>query len=146
MPNRSRPRTIRALECQPGTEYNEETFLHLLAIEQARAQRSKHRIRLLLATLEQVPGKPVPIPQASAARLFEGLRLLLRDTDILGWYRQSHVAGAVLTAGAGAPGYETSDLIEQRIGEGLRQRLPSRTARNLRVRVTHQGPQRVAKR
>ena len=59
-------------------------------------QRSNRRLRLLLATLEAVPGKPAPILPAYAARLFEGLRLWLRETDVMGWYRQDRVAGAVL--------------------------------------------------
>jgi len=145
MPNQDRHRSIRALECPPGTEYDEETFLFFLAIERARAKRSNRRLRLLLATLEPVPGKPIPIPPASAARLFEGLRLSLRDTDIMGWYRQDRVVGAVLGERADAPGYETSGLIERRVGEGLRERLPSRVARGLRVRVTQQGPRRLVK-
>ena len=88
------PEQIRALECPPGAEYDEETFLYFLALGAgARRSRSNHPLRLLLATLEPVPGKPVPIPRASAARLFEGLRLSLRDTDVMGWYRQDRVAG-----------------------------------------------------
>jgi len=132
----------RALECPPGTEYDEETFLYFLAIEQARAERSKHRLRLLLATLEPVPGKPIPIPRASATRLFEGLRLSLRDTDVMGWYRQDRTAGAVLSERGGTDGSETSGRIEQRVAEGLRRRLPAKIARSLRVRVVQQGPRR----
>ena len=132
----------RALECPPGTEYDEETFLYFLAIEQARAERSKHRLRLLLATLEPVPGRPIPIPGASAGRLFEGLRLSLRDTDVVGWYRQGFAAGAVLSERAGTPEPETAGRVEQRVGEALRRRLPEKTVRNLRVRVVQQGPRR----
>ena len=134
--------SIRTLECPPGTEYDEETFVYFLAIEQARTELVNHPTRLLLATLEPVPGQPAPIPPASATRLFEGLRLSLRDTDVMGWYRQGRVAGAVLAAGDDAP--EMSGLIEQRVGDTLRQRLPSNAARSLRVRVVQQGPLRVA--
>ena len=145
MPNQDRPRSIRALERPPGTEYDEETFLYFLTMERARAGRSNQRLRLLLATLEPAPGKPVPIPPASAARLFRALRLLLRDTDIMGWYRQDRVAGAILSARAGTPENETSSVIEQRVREGLLERLPSSVARSLRVRITQQGPRRLAK-
>jgi hypothetical protein len=145
MPNQDRPKSIRALERSPGAEYDEETFHHLLAMERARTERSSQRLRLLLVTLEPVPGKPVPIVPASAARLFESLRLSLRETDIVGWYRQDRVAGAVLSARADSPGFETSGLIEQRVGDGFRERLPSRVSRGLRVRVTEQGPRRLAK-
>ena len=142
MSNQSPNGQIRALECPPGAEYDEKTFLYFLAIEQARAERSKHRLRLLLATLEPVPGKPIPIPRASATRLFEGLRLSLRDTDVMGWYRQDRTAGAVLSERAGTDGSETSGRIEQRVGEGLRRRLPAKIARSLRVRVVQHGPRR----
>ena len=145
MSNQDLHTSIRALDCQPGAEYNEETFLYFLAIERARAERSNRRLPLLLATLEPVGGKPVPIPPANAARLFEGLRLALRDTDIMGWYRQDHVVGAVLGAHADEPEGETSDLIERRVGAGLRERLPANIARGLRVRVTQQGPRRIVK-
>jgi hypothetical protein len=146
MQNQGRNRSIRALERAPGAEYDEETFLYFLSVERARAQRSNQRLWLLLATLESVDGKPVPIPQSSAAKLFDGLRQSLRDTDIMGWYRQDRVAGAVLTARADAPEQETSGLIEERVGEALRKWLPSRVARSLRVKVTQQGPRRVVKR
>ena len=131
---------IRTLECPPGREYDEETFLYFLAIEQARAGNSNHRLRLLLASLEPVHGKPIPIPRASATRLFKGLRLSLRDTDIMGWYRQDCVAGAVLSAGADPLESEMSSVIEQRVGEALRRRLPAKFAGCLRVRVVPGGP------
>jgi len=146
MPNQNRPRSIRALGGRSGAEYDEETFLHLLAIEQARAARASQQLRLLLATLEPVSGGPAHIPPADAARLFGGLRALLRDTDIMGWYRQGRVVGAVLSESADAAGHETSGVIEERVGEGLRQHLPAKTARSLRVRVTQQGPRAVGKR
>ena len=138
-------RSIRALECPPGAEYDEETFLYFLTMERARAGRSNQRLRLLLATLEPVPGKPVPIPPPSAAKVFKTMRRLLRDTDIMGWYRQDRVAGAILTARAGTPEDETSTLIEERVREGLLERLPASIARNLRVRITQQGPRRLVK-
>jgi hypothetical protein len=71
------------------------------------------------------------------------MRDSLRETDIVGWYRQDRVVGAVLTArdGAHAPGM--SGLIEQRVGAGLRQGLPAKIASGLRVRVVQLGPQRA---
>ena len=143
MSNQGRQLQIQTLECPRGVEYDEETFVYFLAIEQARTESVNYRPRLLLATLEPVPGQPVPIPPASATRLFEGLRLSLRDTDVMGWYRQGHVAGAVLSACDDAPESEMWGLIEQRVGDTLRQRLPSKAARSLRVRVVQQGPIRV---
>lgn len=138
--------SIRALDGRPGAAYDEETFLHLLAIERARADRANQKLRLLLATVEPAAGRPAPIPPASAAKLFDGLRLLLRETDIMGWYEQPRVAGAVLTAPNDSSGFEDASVIEQRVGDGLRKKLPASLARNLRVRITQHGPRRLEKR
>ncbi len=143
MPNQRRHGSNGALECEPGTEYDETTFRYFLSIERARAGRSNHPVCLLFATMEPVPGEPAPIHASNATRLFEGLRLSLRDTDVTGWYQQGRVAGAVLSARPGAPASDESGEIEQRVGEGLRQRLPSKVARSLRVRVIQMGPQRL---
>lgn len=142
-PHSSRP--IRALERTPGAEYDEETFLYFLTMERARAGRSSQRLRLLLVTLEPDPGKPALITPANAAKLFQALRMLLRDTDIMGWYRQDRVAGTILSARADTPEEETSSLIEQRVREGLLERLPSSLGSSLRVRITQQGPRRIVK-
>ena len=144
LPHRADPGPIRALECPPGAEYDEETFLYFLTMERARAERANCRLQLLLATIEPVPGKLIEFPRASVARLFDGLKLSLRDTDITGWYRQNQVAGAVLSAPADAPGWETPGPIERRVGETLRRRLPSKLAASLRVRVVEHGPRPVS--
>jgi hypothetical protein len=146
MPKPNSDKSIRSLDCRPGMAYDEETFLHLLSIERARADRANQRLRLLLITIEAAPGKAAEIPPAGASKLFDGLRLLLRETDIMGWYEQPRVAGAVLTAPHDAPGFEDTGLIEQRVRDGLAAKLPASLARNLRVRVTQHGPVRLDKR
>jgi hypothetical protein len=143
MSNQDRRGSNLAHECPPGSVYDEDTFAYLLNIEWARAERSKHPVRLLLATVEPVSGEPAPISPSSATRLFDGLKQSLRDTDVMGWYRQDRVAGAVLSARGDASGPEMSDLVERRVGERLRQRLPSKIARSLRVRVIQQRPRRL---
>ena len=124
-----------------GTGYDEDTFLYFMAVERARAERSNHPLRLLFATLEAVPGTPAPIPSASASKLFRGLRMSLRETDVLGWYRQGCVAGAVLSERADRYRSDLSGAIQERVGEVLRRQLPSEVARRLRVRVVQLGPQ-----
>lgn len=143
MSNLGRNVRIAAVDFPSGKDYDEDTFLYFLAIERARAKRTNNPLRLLFATLEPVPGKPVPIPPESATRLIEGLRRSLRETDVMGWYREGRVAGAVLTARSEAPGSAMSGAIEKRVSLGLRQRLPREAARNLRVRVMQFGPRRI---
>ena len=145
MLNQSQHAEIRTLECPSGAEYDEETFLYFLSLEQARAVHSSHQLRLLLVSLEPVPGEPIAVPRASASKMFEGFRLWLRETDVMGWYRQDRVAGAVLSARRDALGPEATGFIEQRVREGLQRRLPSSLAEGLRVRIVHHGPRRYVK-
>jgi len=142
MPNEDRFGPTRTLNCAQGMACDEDAFQYLLDLERARAERSNHPVRLLFATIEFAPGKPAPIPAASAARLFQGMRESLRETDVVGWYRQGRVAGAVLSARPDAHAPGMSGLIERRVGDGLRQSLPAKVARGLRVRVVQMGPQR----
>lgn len=135
MPNPGREARHATVECLAGAAYDEGTFHYFLAVERARAERSDHAIRLLLATLEPVERQAVPIPAASATRLFAGLRASLRETDVIGWYEQDRMAGAVLTARPGARLFEKSDVIEQRVGDELRRRLSPEAAGSLRVRI-----------
>ncbi len=126
------------LEGRPGTEYEEDVFFYFMAVERARARRSKRPLRVLLATVEPDAGKPIPIGKAIAGRLFAGLRRTLRETDIIGWYEKDRVAAAVLSERGEGPGFVMSgtiDQIEQRVGGALRPRFRPAVARNLRVRV-----------
>jgi len=135
-------RADRVLECRSDREYDEDAFSYFLAMERARAEHAKRPLRLLFASLEARPGTPGPFSPESAARLFEGLRRSLRDTDIVGWYRQGRVAGAILSAGDGRPAADGTAAIEERVGECLRQCLPPKEAGNLKLSAVEFGPQR----
>ena len=132
--------STRLLECPQGSEYDEEAFQYFLGIEQARADRTHHPIRVLLASLEPLPNQSGAFPRASAEQVFAGLRLTLRDTDVVGWYRQDHIAGAVLSF----PANVGSDVatFERRIETALRRRLPAPLAQRLRLRMVQ--PESVA--
>ena len=125
--------STRLLECPQGSEYDEEAFMYFLGIERARAERAHQPVRVLLASLEPVPNQPAGFPHASAQKVFAGLRLTLRDTDVVGWYRQDHIAGAVLTFPATAGADVTT--FERRIETALRRRLPAPLAERLQLRM-----------
>ena len=134
--------STRQLECPQGSEYDEEAFMYFLGIERARAERAHQPVGVLLASLEPVPNQPAVFPHASAQKVFAGLRLTLRDTDVVGWYRQDHIAGAVLTF----PPTTGSDvaMFERRIETALRRRLPAPLAQRLRLRVVQPDSVAVA--
>lgn len=135
MANSERDLVPLPLESGPGTEYHEDAFLYFLSVERSLANHANQALRLLLAAVEPVAGRPVPMGKALATRVFGGLRVSLRETDVVGWYRQDRVAGALLSAGAAADGADLSTVIERRVSEGLRQRLPPAVACDLRVRI-----------
>jgi hypothetical protein len=123
------------LECAAGREYDEGVFLYFLDIERSRANRSNRSLRLLLVSIDRTPGTPVPLTGATAARVFAALRGSLREIDVIGWYEQHRVAGAVLSARSDADGPDMSDAILQRVQTGLSRRLRPAGVRTLRVRV-----------
>lgn len=137
-----------ALESQLGQAYNEEAFRYFLAIERKRSERSGHPLLLLLVDLmvdlKEQPGLSVRVDPIVAPKLFSGLRLCLRETDIIGWYREERVAGAVLTEFGDGPRMEVSRLVGQRVSGVLRECLPADVARRLRVRAyQHPEPERI---
>ncbi len=143
MPSQDHFGPPRTLDCSFGMACNEDAFQYLLDLERARAGRSNNPVRLLFATIESAAGRPSAIPASNAARLFQGMRQSLRETDVVGWYKQGRVAGAVLTARPEPQAPGMSGLIERRVVDGLRRGLPAKVARDLRVRVVQMGPQRV---
>ena len=128
------PATPRVLECPAGTEYDEQAFGYFLALEQARAAQANQHVRLLLAAFEPTEGLAVPFSPGAAGKVFDGLRAAMRETDVIGWYRQGLVAGVVLTAWQEALADGTTSF-ERRVEQGLRERLTAQLARSLRVRV-----------
>ena len=129
-----------ALESRLGQANDEEAFLYFLAMERKRSERSGSPFLLVLVDLKEEPGASVRIAPAVSARIFSCLWLSLRETDVVGWYREERVAGAVLTQLAAGPLAEVCDEVVQRVTDGLREGLPAHVAPRLQVRVYQLGP------
>jgi hypothetical protein len=123
------------LDTPPGAPYSEEAFRYLLAIERKRATRSGGTLLLLLVTFKKESPAPGVLDAAVAAKVFEGLRVCIREIDFTGWYRTDRVAGTVLTQGAQAASPEIRRRIGERAVNALAGHVPSRAARRVRVRV-----------
>jgi hypothetical protein len=128
-----------ALEGRFGQAYNEEAFRYFLEIERKRCARASRPVLLLLLDLRKPPER-MHIDQMLASKLFDCLWRFLRETDVVGWYREDRVAAALLTQvdGGGPPG--VTAVIQQRVGNALRQGLSADVARRLRVRVYQLRP------
>jgi hypothetical protein len=116
------------------TAYNQEAFRYFLANERKRSELSNRPFLLLLVDLQQSHPND-RVDRAVATRLFGGLAQGLRDTDVLGWYHEGRVAGAVLTHVEDASSNDVSGEIRKRVTTLLRIGLPTRVANRLQVRV-----------
>jgi hypothetical protein len=125
----------------PNQTYNEEAFRYFLALEQKRSETSSRPFFLLLIDLKKEAGADDRLHSRVAVKLFSGLWLSLRETDVIGWYREDRVAGAVLTF-ADAPSTDVVAQISQRVGQVLHKALPDDICRRLQVRI-YQLPARV---
>jgi hypothetical protein len=124
-----------SLEGRLGQAYNEDAFRYFLAIERKRAARAHRPVLLLLLDLRDQPATSPRIDSVLAAKLFSGLWRCLRETDVVGWYREDRVAGAVLTQVEDGPRSEVTRVTRERVRTALCQDLSADVARRLRVRV-----------
>ena len=116
----------------PGPAYNEEAFWYFLAIERKRAERSGRPLLLLLVN---VKGGTARIDGAVSSRLFAAMAQCLRETDVVGWYREGRIAGAVLMQGADTQGVVASHQVRERVERALVRRLGRDDSAGLLVRV-----------
>lgn len=114
--------------------YNQQAFRYFIAHERKRSELSNRPFLLLLVDLQQmqIAGR---IDPAISARLFDGLTRALRDTDVVGWYHEGRVAGAVLTHVDDASGIDIPGEVRSRVTGTLREMLPASFAERLQVRV-----------
>jgi hypothetical protein len=136
-------RVITQTHVGPAPGYNEEAFQYFLADEEKRKKHSAHASLLVLVDFEPAMVTPERDRLHRLQAAFSRLSLCLRETDIVGWYRQGRVVGAVLTDVADPIAPETVRLIEQRIGDllhgdgispsGVRVRVFPLSARSIRA-------------
>jgi hypothetical protein len=124
-----------ALESRLGQACNEEAFRHFLAIERKRSRRSGRPFLLLLVGLKKRRRFAGRVDAAVAAKLFACLWLSLRESDVVGWFREGRVAGALLTQHGEAAATNVADLVCDKVRRSLQESLPSELVRHLDVRA-----------
>jgi hypothetical protein len=123
--------------------YNEAAFTYFLEIERKRAERSKRRFLLLLADFNGQSGSGNRMEPAIAASVLTGLGRCLRDTDVVGWYEDGRVAGAVLTERTTGHDERAVQIVRERVTSALSEALPRNMAARLQVRVYSEMPSGV---
>ena len=108
-------RNVRSVD-----HHNEEVFRYLLANEGKRSKQSGRSFHVILVYLAGPGGGAVRMDGKVTSKLLPALSGVLRETDYIGWYRDGHIAGVVLTASGDHSAEELSCRIEERFIEGLR--------------------------
>ena len=123
-----------------GHAFNEEAFQYLLGVHRRRSQRSDRPFLLLLVDLQQHGGLGVRIDAAIAKKLFSGLCRVLREADVIGWYREEKIAGAVLSDLGTGCSVDVPRQIEQRVAAMIRDDIPRDVGRRLQIRICQIQP------
>jgi hypothetical protein len=123
-----------------GEAYNEDAFHYFLAVEHRRAQAAGRPTLMLLLEIGQPRGVAPGMPAATARSLFSILLRSLRDTDLVGWYRDGDIIGAVLTQYAGPTAVDLAEVVRARIARQFERELPRHIDRRLRLRLYSVSP------
>jgi hypothetical protein len=115
--------------------YNEEAFRYLLDIERKRFEVFSQPFVLVLTDFARQAGHSDAIPAGVSSRIFSTLASTLRDTDVIGWYREERVIGTILTHLGDAPLGETTKQMSARVKRALSAQLPEDLGHLLKVRL-----------
>ena len=133
-----------APEGRPFPAYNEEAFHYFLALERTRLERSNRPLMLVLANARRrAPDPGRRHDQMTAQKLFSGLWRCTREADIIGWYRDGRVAGAVLTQDSPGSPADVAQQVRARVTATLRAELPPTQWQKLCVHVVRLEPNAV---
>jgi hypothetical protein len=125
-----------------GRAFNQEAFRYLLETERRRAERAGRPILLLLVGLKDTAKRTVPFADAGAEAVLCGLWACVREVDIVGWFREARIAGAILPQGPEPLPHDAPRLIGERTSRVLLCHLAAFAAPEIQVRVLQLRPKR----
>jgi len=115
--------------------YNQEAFRYLLESESKRSERSGHSCQILLMYSTDARGRIVQMDSYVAKTVMAALPRSLRETDYIGWYRDKHIVGAVLTVLVKETMAQVSTHLQPRLVEIIRAELGVEETSRLQIRV-----------
>src|SRR5690348_3877169 len=86
---------LDSLVGDPREALSENSFKRMIAVERKRTERSKAPFLLMLVELGDGPESDET--RKVLERILTALRACSRETDILGWYKESSVLGVMFT-------------------------------------------------
>ena len=115
--------------------YNEETFKYLITSESKRSVRSGYSFNILLIYSTDKQGLIVQMDRDVADTVVSALFRTLRGTDYIGWCREGHIIGGVLTVVEQSSVVEVPVRIQQGLMEILRVEVIVDEISRLHVRI-----------
>jgi hypothetical protein len=131
-------RAARNRSITPGSVYHEEAFHYLLKAEAKRSQRSGQGYHILLVYRSEAQGVITPMHVYVSGVVLDALAHSLRETDYIGWYRDGHVIGGVLTVVGQDSIADVFKRVQQRLEEILFAKLGSEESRSFHLGLCQQ--------
>jgi lipopolysaccharide/colanic/teichoic acid biosynthesis glycosyltransferase len=113
------------------TPLDEDTFRRMIAIERKRTERSMSPFLLIL--LECVEAQSVKKHQATLDGATSALLLSSRDTDLVGWYKNEEIVGAMFTGLIVNDKREVLDTFLTKVTKTLRSELSEEQFNQIRI-------------
>ena len=112
--------------------YDERDFLQLLYLERRRSERSTRPLCLILLDGHSIAD---PYTRDSAfQQVFDQLRASIRETDIIGWYKQSNTL-AILFSDLASPDTIIANTLQTKVCSAVNLALPSELVKQIRISV-----------
>jgi hypothetical protein len=115
--------------------YNQEAFRYLLERESKRSKRSGRFCQILLVCSTDEHGRIVQMNVDVAKVVIAAASRSFRETDYIGWYRDGHIVGAVLTVLTQESMALVPIQLQPRLVECLRAELGIEEFSRLQIRV-----------
>ena len=115
--------------------YSQVAFRQLLESESKRSERSGHFWQILLVYRTDTQGRIVQMSSDVAQKAIAASVHSFRETDYVGWYRDGHIVGAVLTVLAKESMMQVSTSLQPRLKEILRAEIGVEESNHLQIRV-----------
>lgn len=114
--------------------FDEAVFRFILDHEVKRSEQSNRPFNVLLLYFASPEGKAIRMDGKVLVSLLPAIPTVVRETDYIGWYRDEHILGVVLTAVADFSTEAMAGRIEERLVRQLRGSLSMGEVSRLRLR------------
>lgn len=125
--------------CSPAYIFPELAFCNLVRREFRRSERSGHLCRILLIYWTNTQGFVMPLGAELADKTIFLLSQSCRDTDYIGWYRQGHIVGVLLTMLQRDSVVDGCQTLQARLADRLCDALTFTDAHSLQIHVLNPG-------